>query len=135
MSTLYTCILLVFRTEADRGHLCLEIFECFKHFSDPGQLGELIHFDDIRDLSILIPYKYWYWDYWFARFRLSVHPFVSNAMSPISFEVGIPNLVCGCILGWQSVAYHFLITVTFTFTFDLISRIFVFAVYLLHYLR
>ena len=26
--------------------------------------------------------------------------FVSGAY-PIFFEVGIPNLVCGCILGWQ----------------------------------
>ena len=26
----------------------------------------------------------------------------------IFFEVGIPNLVCICILGWGSVIYHFL---------------------------
>ena len=25
----------------------------------------------------------------------------------ILFEVGIPNLVCGFILGWRSGAYHF----------------------------
>ena len=25
----------------------------------------------------------------------------------ILFEVGIPNLVCGCNLGWQSVMYQF----------------------------
>ena len=25
----------------------------------------------------------------------------------ISFEVGIPNLVCECILGWRSVPSHF----------------------------
>ena len=25
----------------------------------------------------------------------------------ILFELGIPNLVCGCILGWQSVMYQF----------------------------
>ena len=30
------------------------------------------------------------------------------------FEVGIPNLVCECILGWQSVANHFQVTVTLT---------------------
>ena len=27
------------------------------------------------------------------------------------FEVGIPNLVCKCILGWRSVAYHFRVNV------------------------
>ena len=36
-------------------------------------------------------------------------------------EVGIPNFVCECILGWQSVPYHFRVTVTFTS--DLIFRI------------
>ena len=30
------------------------------------------------------------------------------------FEVGIPNSVCVCILGWRSVVYHFRITVTLT---------------------
>ena len=39
------------------------------------------------------------------------------------FEVGIPNLVCGYILGWRSVAYHF--WVTMTLTFDLVFRIIV----------
>ena len=34
------------------------------------------------------------------------------------FEVGIPNLVCGCILGWQSVAYHFPVTVSLTSDLD-----------------
>ena len=29
--------------------------------------------------------------------------------NPVFFEVGIQNLVCGCTLGWQSVAYHFLL--------------------------
>ena len=32
----------------------------------------------------------------------------------ISFAIGIPYLVCGCILGWWSVAYHLLVTVTLT---------------------
>ena len=36
------------------------------------------------------------------------------------FEVGIPNLVCICILGWRNVTYHFLITVTMTFDLVLI---------------
>ena len=47
---------------------------------------------------------------------LSVRPscFRVRSISPIFFEVGIPNLVCGCILGWRSVAYHFRVTVTLT---------------------
>ena len=49
------------------------------------------------------------------------------------FEVGIPNLVCGYILGWQSYAYHFRVTVTLTF--DLVFRIIMSGAYLLYYLR
>ena len=30
-----------------------------------------------------------------------------QSISLIFFEVGIPNLVCICILGWRSVTYHF----------------------------
>ena len=30
------------------------------------------------------------------------------------FEVGIPNSVCVCILGWLSVLYHFRVNVTLT---------------------
>ena len=41
-------------------------------------------------------------------------PLRVRCISPIFFEVGIPNLVCGCILGWQSVMYHFRVTVTLT---------------------
>ena len=44
------------------------------------------------------------------------------------FEVGIPNLVCGCILEWQSVMYQFC-------DLDLISTIIVSGAYLLYYLR
>ena len=44
-------------------------------------------------------------------------------ISPILFEVEIPNLVCGCILGWQSVAYQF--RVTLTLTSDLVFSIIV----------
>ena len=40
----------------------------------------------------------------------------------ILFEVGISYLVCGCILGWQSVAYHNWVTVTLNLTPDLVSR-------------
>ena len=35
-------------------------------------------------------------------------------ISPILFEAGIINLVCGCILGWWSVAYRLHVTMTFT---------------------
>ena len=31
---------------------------------------------------------------------------VCGAYLPILFEVGIPNLVCDCILGWQSVMFQ-----------------------------
>ena len=40
----------------------------------------------------------------------------------ILFEVGISNLVCGCILGCRSVAYHNGVTVTLNLTSDLVSR-------------
>ena len=46
----------------------------------------------------------------------------SGSISPIFFEVGIPNLVCGCFLGKRDVAYHFRVTVTLTLTSDLDSR-------------
>ena len=46
----------------------------------------------------------------------------------ILFELGIPNLVCGCIFGWQSVMYQFC-------DHDLISRIILLGAYLIYYLR
>ena len=46
----------------------------------------------------------------------------------ILFELGIPNLVCGCILGWQNVIYQFC-------DLDLISTIIVLGAYLTYYLR
>ena len=65
----------------------------------------------------------------------SVHPsrFRVRSISPKFFEVGIPNLVCGYIFGWRSVAYHFGVTVTLTS--DLVLRIIVSGAYLLYYLR
>ena len=45
-------------------------------------------------------------------------------------QVGIPNLVCGYILGWRSVAYLFRVTVTLTS--DLVFRIIVSGAYLLY---
>ena len=52
---------------------------------------------------------------WEAYSNRTVSPsrFMSGAY-PMFFEVGVPNLVCGCILGWRSVAYHFRVTVTLT---------------------
>ena len=60
---------------------------------------------------------------WEAYSNRTVRPSVPlrvRCLSPIFFEVGIPNLVCGCILGWQSVAYHFWVFLTLTFTSELV---------------
>ena len=38
----------------------------------------------------------------------------------ILFEIGIPNLVCECILGWWNVLYHLRVTVALTY--DLVFR-------------
>ena len=72
---------------------------------------------------------------WEAYSNRTVRPpsFRVWSISPIFFEVGIPNLVCGYILGWQGVAYHFRVTVTLTS--DLVFRIIVSGAYLLYYLR
>ena len=59
--------------------------------------------------------------------------FVLGAYLLHSFEVGIPNLLRGYILGWRSVAYHFRVIVTLTS--DLVFRIIVSGAYLLYYLR
>ena len=82
---------------------------------------------------------------WEAYSNRTVHPSVPpsvspfrfrvRSISPIFFEVGIPNLVCGYILGWRSVAYHFRVTVTLTLTSDLVFRIIVSGAYLLYYFR
>ena len=58
--------------------------------------------------------------------------FVESGAYLIFFEVGIPNLVYECSLGWQSVAYHLWVTVTLTS--DLGFRIIVSGAYLLYYL-
>ena len=72
---------------------------------------------------------------WEAYSNRTVRPsrFRVRSISPIFFEVGIPNLVCGYILGWRSVAYHFLVTVTLTS--DLVFRIIMSRAYFLYYLR
>ena len=52
----------------------------------------------------------------------------------IIFEVGIPNLVCECILGWRSVLSH--VQVSVTLTSDLVFRIGIKSgAYLLYSLR
>ena len=87
--------------------------------------------------SIFMPPK----ELWEAYSNRTVRPSVSlsrfgvRSISPIFFEVGIPNLVCGCILRWRSVAYHFQVTVALTLTSDLVFRIIVSGAYLLYYLR
>ena len=53
---------------------------------------------------------------------------VLGAYAPILFEVGISNLVYGCILGWRSVAYHFWVT---DIDLDLVSRLIMSGAYLL----
>ena len=45
------------------------------------------------------------------------------SISLILFQVGIPNLVCGCILGWRRAVYH--LPVAGTLTSDLVFRIIV----------
>ena len=72
----------------------------------------------------------------FIVITMSVRPSVPlrvRCISPIFFEVGIPNLMCGCILGWRSVVYYFRVTVTLTS--DLVYRKIVSGAYLLYYLR
>ena len=48
-------------------------------------------------------------------------------ITSIFFEVGIPSLECGFFLGWPSVAYHFLVTVTLTS--DLVFTIIMFGAF------
>ena len=69
--------------------------------------------------------------------RPSVRPsrFRVRSISPVFFEVGISNFVCGYILGWRSVGYHIQVTVTLTLTSDLVFRIIMSGAYLLYYLR
>ena len=54
---------------------------------------------------------------------------IVSSISLIFFEVGIPNLVYICILGWRNVTYHFRVTVTLTS--DLVLIIIVSGAYLL----
>ena len=95
----------------------------------------------IRIILVFMPPK----ELWEAYSNLTVRPSVSlsvrpsrlrvRSISPIFFDIGILNLVCGYILGWRSVAYHFWVTVTLTLTSDLVLRLIVSGAYLLYYLR
>ena len=85
-----------------------------------------------RDITVFMPPK----ELWEAYSYRTVRPSVLlrvRCISPISFEVGISNLVCGCILGWRRVAYHFRVTVTLSS--DQAFRIIVSGAYLLYFLR
>ena len=67
---------------------------------------------------------------------LDLWPSFNNCVRSISlilFEIGIPNLVCECILGCWSVLCH--LQVTMTLTSDLVLIIIVSGAYLLYYLR
>ena len=75
---------------------------------------------------------------WEAYSNRTVRPSIPlrvRCISPIFFEVGIPNLMCGYILRWRSVAYHFQVTVTLTLTSELFFNIIVSGAYILYYLR
>ena len=65
--------------------------------------------------------------------RPSFKNFGVRSISLTFFEVGIPNLVCICILGWWSLTYYFRATVTLTS--DQVLIIIVSGAYLLYYLR
>ena len=60
--------------------------------------------------------------------RPSFRIIMFGAFFSILFELGIPNLVCCCILGWQSVIYQFC-------DLNLISTMIVSGAYLIYYFR
>ena len=49
-----------------------------------------------------------------SRWRYSAAGDLAVFQTAVLFEIEIPNLVCGCIFRWWSVAYHFGVTVTLT---------------------
>ena len=73
----------------------------------------------LRTNSLFMPPK----ELWEAYSNRIVRPSVPlsvRCISPIFIGVGIPNFVCGYILGWQSVVYYFRVAVTLTLTSDLV---------------
>ena len=93
-----------------------------------GMAERCIPFSGLCDLDLNL----WLSFYSNHNVRLSVRPSVPlrvQCISPLFFEVGNPNLMCGCILGWRSFAYHF--RVTLTLTSDLVFRIIVSEAYLI----
>ena len=80
------------------------------------------------------------WDGWvsctiFGHCDLDLWPSFNNncvrSIFLLLFEIGIPNLVCECILGWWSVLYHLQVTVTLTS--GLVFRKIMSRAYLLYY--
>ena len=71
------------------------------------------------------------------RFFLSVLPSLIcvRSISPILFEVGIPNSMCGYTLGSRNVEYYFQVTVTLTLISGLNFRKKLSGAYLQYYLR
>ena len=122
------------------------LFIIYPQFTEPwvGLQCVIVVFRDHTQLLFMPPKELWE-AYSNRTVRPSVSPSVSPSVRPsrfrvrskppIFFEVGIPNLVCGYILGWRSVAYHFRVTVILTLTSDLVFRIIVSRAYLLYYLR
>ena len=100
------------------------------------QIWFLMHlYGKNHDMFIFMPPKELLEAYSNRTVRPSVSPSVPpsrfrvRSISPIFFEVGIPNLVCGYILRWRSVAYYFRVTVTLAS--DLVFRIIVSRAYLI----
>ena len=108
------------QTKFKHGHVAYQII------CDDEQNRMQVHFYAPKELSEAYSNR---------TVRPSVCPSVLLRVRCIFFEVKIPNLVCGCILWWRSVAYHFWVTVTLTLTSDLVSRIIVSGAYFLYYLR
>ena len=80
------------------------------------------------------------WDGWvsctiFGHCDLDLWPSFNNncvrSISLLLFEIGIPNLVCECILGWWNDLYHLQVTVTLTS--GLVFRKIMSRAYLLYY--
>ena len=117
--------------------LHLGMMEC--HVPVLGSLWPWPHFKNTRGRSISPIYIIWgrnpkfgvWMHLWmgicclplWGHYDLDLWPSFKNSLiskiSPILFEVGITNLVCGLFLGWQIGAYHFVVTFTLTLPSDL----------------
>ena len=79
---------------------------------------------DLNDLQNL--FKNWNHQFYLKICHGSLKNNCVQNISLILFEMGMPYLVCGCILGWCSVMYHLPVTVTISLTFHLVFRIVIF---------